>query len=73
MWAESMTRQAFDDLVKRIERRYAGRPTALERSTSAWVVIGLAGIVSYLVFLFFLGAPRSPWESFWSSRSASGS
>lgn len=50
-----MTRQEFDDLVKWIEQRYAGRPVVLERSTSAWVVIGLAGILSYLVLLFFVG------------------
>ena len=50
-----MTRQKFDDLVKWIEQRYAGRPAALERSTSAWVVIGLAGILSYLALLFVLG------------------
>ncbi len=50
-----MTRQEFDDLVKRIEQCYAGQPAALERSTSAWVVVGLAGILSYLALLFLLG------------------
>ena len=43
-----MTRQEFDDLVRSIEARYAGRPAAAARSTSAWVVLGLAGIVVWL-------------------------
>src|SRR4051794_15611421 len=51
-----MTRQKFDDLARRIESRYSGRPGALERSTTAWVVLGLAGILSWVGLLFLLGA-----------------
>ena len=50
-----MTRQEFDDLVRRIEARYAGRPGALEGSTSAWVVFGLAGILACLTLLLLVG------------------
>jgi Zn-dependent protease with chaperone function len=51
-----MTRQDFDDLVRRIEARFAGRPAALERATAAWVALGLAGLVSWLALLLLLGA-----------------
>jgi hypothetical protein len=51
-----MTRQEFDDLVRRIEARYAGRAAALRRSTTAWVVFGLAGILACLTLLFLVGA-----------------
>lgn len=50
-----MTRHDFDALVRRTEARYAGRQAALERSTAAWVALGLAGIVAWLALLFLLG------------------
>lgn len=51
-----MTRQDFEDLVRRIEARYAGRPAALERATAAWVTLGRAAILSWLALLGLLGA-----------------
>ncbi len=51
-----MTRLQFDELVRRIEARYAGRPAALERSTSAWMALGRAGILSWPAALFLLGS-----------------
>ena len=50
-----MTRKDFDDLVQRMERRHAGRPAALERSTTAWMVVGLAGFLAWVGLLFLLG------------------
>ena len=59
----AMTRQDFDALVRRIEDRYAGRQAALERATTLWVALGLAGLLSWLLLvtgmgllLFVLGA-----------------
>jgi hypothetical protein len=46
-----MTRQAFDALVRRIEDRYAGRQSALERATALWVGLGLAGLLSWMLLL----------------------
>src|SRR5215208_2494823 len=51
-----MTRQEFDALVRSIETRYAGRQAALERTSTAWVALGLAAIASWLCILFVLGA-----------------
>ena len=58
-----MTRHDFDALVHRIEDRYAGRQAALERATTRWVALGLAGMLSWLLLvttvglvLFVLGA-----------------
>ena len=36
-----MTRLEFDDLVRKIERRFAHRQRDLERATSAWITLGL--------------------------------
>jgi hypothetical protein len=55
-----MTRQKFDALVERIELKYSGRPAALELATATWVVLGLAGIVSWVGSL--RGRRRS-WKS----------
>jgi hypothetical protein len=62
-----MTRQAFDALVHHIEKRYAGRQTALERATTMWVGLGLAGLLAWLLFvtgigllLFIVGAIAEP-------------
>ena len=51
-----MTRQDFDSLVRRIETRYAGRPAALKRASTAWVARGVAAIASWMSGLFVLGA-----------------
>src|SRR5262245_25782628 len=51
-----MTRQEFDALVRRIEGRYAGRQAALERTSTAWVVLGLSAIASWIGVLLALGA-----------------
>ena len=50
-----MTRKDFDDLVRRMERRHAGRPAALERSTTAWMALGLAGFLGWVGLLFAVG------------------
>ena len=50
-----MTRRKFDELVERIEARYAGRPAALERATARWVSLGLAGITVWVGLLLLLG------------------
>jgi len=50
-----MTRHAFDELVQRIDARNGGRPEALERSASAWIVLGSAGILTYLGVLVLIG------------------
>ncbi len=62
-----MKRAAFDALVSRIEKSYAGRQAALERATSRWIALGLAALLSWLVFLtsvgllfFVLGAITEP-------------
>lgn len=51
-----MKRAEFDDLVRRMERRLAGQPAALERATSAWMALGLAGFVAWVGGLFAAGA-----------------
>ena len=38
-----------------MERRHAGRPAALERSTTAWMALGLAGFLAWVGLLFVLG------------------
>lgn len=50
-----MTRVEFDDLVRAVEARYAGRQAALERRIALWVVLGLMGIVFWLLILVALG------------------
>jgi Zn-dependent protease with chaperone function len=50
-----MTRVDFDDLVGRIEARYAGRPAALARWTLAWVAVGIGVLVSWVVVLVLAG------------------
>jgi hypothetical protein len=50
-----MTRLEFDDLVRRLERRYADRPKALQRACSLWVVSGLLGMSSWSIFFLALG------------------
>jgi hypothetical protein len=50
-----MTRKEFDDLVRRMERRLAGRPAALERSATRWMALGLAGFLAWVGLLFALG------------------
>ena len=50
-----MTRRDFDELVGRIGSRYDGRQLALERATTAWVVFGLAGLLSWLALVFAAG------------------
>jgi hypothetical protein len=50
-----MKRQDFDDLVRRIESRYAGRQAALERATAAWSTLGMVGIAAWLGLLSLLG------------------
>jgi Zn-dependent protease with chaperone function len=51
-----MKRLEFDDLVARLEARYAGRTAALARRTLAWVAVGLLGLISWVVVLLVLGA-----------------
>jgi len=51
-----MTRRDFDELVRRVEARYRGRPAALERGTAAWMALGMAGLLAWLALLFSLGA-----------------
>jgi Zn-dependent protease with chaperone function len=50
-----MTRRKFEELARRIEARYAGRPAALERATLAWVALGLAGVVAWVGVLLVAG------------------
>jgi hypothetical protein len=50
-----MKRAAFDALVRRIEKSYAGRQSALERAIARWVALGLAGLLSWLVLLTTVG------------------
>lgn len=50
-----MTRQDIDALVRWIEARYTGRQTALQRASTAWVALGLAGIASWIGVLFGIG------------------
>ena len=50
-----MTRQDFDDLVRRLEARYHGRPNALERSATAWVALGRTAVLSWLGAIFLAG------------------
>ncbi len=50
-----MTRKDFDKLVRRMEKRHAGRPAALERATTAWMALGLAGFIGWVGLLFALG------------------
>ncbi len=50
-----MTLHDFDELVRRMERRHAGRPRSLERATTAWMAAGLAAFVALVLFLFGLG------------------
>ncbi len=50
-----MTRQDFDELVRRISSRYRGRRRALERATDAWIAFGLAGLLSWLGLLVAAG------------------
>ncbi len=51
-----MTRLEFDELVRRLESRYADRPAALQRSCSLWVMSGLLGMTSWIIFFLALGA-----------------
>jgi hypothetical protein len=51
-----MKRRDFDALVQRIETRYIGRHPALERATTAWVALGLGGILAWVGLLLLLGA-----------------
>ncbi len=50
-----MTRKDFDKLVRRMERRHAGRPAALERATTVWMALGLAGFLGWVGLLFAMG------------------
>jgi Zn-dependent protease with chaperone function len=50
-----MTRSDFDELVRRIERRYAGDHGPLERATAIWIALGLAGILAWVGVLSLLG------------------
>jgi Zn-dependent protease with chaperone function len=50
-----MKRLEFDDLVRRLEARFAGRQRALQRNVALWIVLGLVGIVSWLLLLGLLG------------------
>jgi Zn-dependent protease with chaperone function len=50
-----MTRQSFDALVRRIEERYAGRQSALERATTLWMALGLVGFLSWILLVTGLG------------------
>lgn len=50
-----MTLHDFDKLVRRMERRHAGRPGSLERATTAWMAAGLAAFIAWVLFLFGLG------------------
>lgn len=50
-----MTLNDFDQLVRRTERRHAGRPGSLERATTAWMAAGLAAFIAWVVFLYALG------------------
>jgi Zn-dependent protease with chaperone function len=56
-----MTRQRFEELVRRIEARYDGRTAELERSTAVWIALGLAGIVSWVGVLLLLGTAAFAW------------
>ncbi|QEH32768.1 Protease HtpX [Aquisphaera giovannonii] len=46
-----MKREAFDDLVRWVEARYAGRPRALERAVVRWVRIGRGALLSWIAGL----------------------
>ncbi len=46
-----LTREQFDDLVRGVERTYAGRPAALRRRIARFMLIGYAGLLGV-----FLGA-----------------
>jgi Zn-dependent protease with chaperone function len=50
-----MKRKEFDELVRRMERRLAGRPASLERSATRWMALGLAGFLAWVALLFVLG------------------
>jgi hypothetical protein len=50
-----MTRLEFDDLVARLEARYAGRQAVLERRTLAWVTLGLGALIFWVVVLVLVG------------------
>ncbi|WP_435018609.1 M48 family metalloprotease [Tundrisphaera sp. TA3] len=46
-----MNRAEFHELLRRIDERYRDRPEALERSTTAWVRLGVAVVAAWLTFL----------------------
>lgn len=62
-----MTREQFDQLVRAIETRYAGRPEALARRAALWALIGYGWFASTAMvvlvlsgFFFFLGIRAAP-------------
>ncbi|WZO98264.1 M48 family metallopeptidase [Isosphaeraceae bacterium EP7] len=51
-----MSRGNFHSLLRRVDERYAGRPAALERSTTGWVRLGQSVVAAWLLLLFGLAA-----------------
>jgi Zn-dependent protease with chaperone function len=49
-----MTNEQFDALVYRLEVRYASRPGALAIRTAAWLLIGYAGFLGWLLAVLIL-------------------
>ena len=50
-----MNHQRFDDLVTRLERRFANRPTALAWRVMGWIVVGYASFLVWLVLMVVAG------------------
>jgi Zn-dependent protease with chaperone function len=50
-----MNNERFEDLVSRLERRFANRPTALAWRVMGWVVVGYASFLVWLVLMVVAG------------------
>jgi Zn-dependent protease with chaperone function len=51
-----MTREAFDQLVRRVETRFARRPAALRWRVVRFAVIGYAGLLAWLGIILLISA-----------------
>ena len=67
-----MDRNAFDNLVCRVEARYEGRAAALARHCRRWVLLGYAAVLSLTampivigVIVFGLGVVTLPYHAPW--------
>jgi hypothetical protein len=49
-----MTREQFDSLVERIEKRFGTRPLALRMRIALLLILGIAGFASWFLALLFV-------------------